>query len=119
MITTMSTPLGGSDIAKVRVYSLDRFARRRDREDIAIQCWIKVHQRSGYLIVVLDGMSQAHGRRSEVAHRQGHAPGELALDIQIPLQPVSATGIEFHMFHLKRGGSQQLCDLVRKAGRWR
>ena len=43
------------------------------------------------------GVSQVHGRRSDVAQRQGHAPGELALDIQIPLHPVTATGIEFNM----------------------
>src|SRR2546422_8523207 len=37
---------------------------------------------SSDLIVVIDGVGQVHTRRSDVAHRESHASGELALNIQ-------------------------------------
>ncbi len=104
------------DLPKVRVNSLDLRARRRDRKDKGVQGRIKRHERSRHLIGVLADMSQVHTSRSDVAHRQGQAPGELALDIQIPLHPVIATGIEFNVYPTERAGSEQLEDLVRKAG---
>src|SRR6266853_209458 len=116
MIITLSIPIGGKDPPKVWVDSLDLRSRRRNRKDKTIQCWIKVHQRRRHLIVILDGVSQVHGRRSYVAQREGHVPGELALDIQIPLHPIGGTGIEFNMYRLKRVEVEQLEDLVRKAG---
>src|SRR6266403_3236664 len=119
MITTMSTPLGGSDLPKVRVDFLGLRTRRRDGEDEGIQCRIKRHQRSRHLIVVLDEVSQAHRGRSDVTQRQGQAPGELALDIQIPLHPVTATRIEFNMGGSERVWNEQLEGLAWKAGGWR
>src|SRR5437667_416722 len=32
-----------------------------------------------------------------IAHGESRAPGELALDIQVPLRPVRTTGIEFNV----------------------
>src|SRR5207248_9431851 len=56
---------------------------------------------------VIDGVSQVHTRRSDVSHRESHAPRELALDIQVPLHPVGTTGIEFNVRGLDRARSEQ------------
>src|ERR1700682_3108151 len=116
MIITLSTPFGREYGAAVRDDSLDCLTLRRDREDKAIQCRIKVDQRRGHFIGVLDLVNQVHGRGSDIAYRQSQASAELALDIEVPLHPVGATGIEFNVGGEERAGGEQLEDLVRKAG---
>src|SRR5437870_10147867 len=105
MIRTMPIPVGTSDLPKVRVKSLDPLARRRDRED-KVRIY-HLHKRWGHLIVVIDGVGQVHTRRSDVAHRESHAPGELALDIHIPLRFVRSMGIEFNVRGLDGAKSEQ------------
>src|SRR5436309_15026523 len=101
----MPTPLGSSDLPKVRVNYLDLLARRRNRKDkVRID---HLHKGWGHLIGVIDGVGQVHTRRSDVAHRESHGPAELALDIQVPLHPVRTMGIEFNVRGLDRARTEQ------------
>src|SRR5712671_4951646 len=96
----MPIPVGSPDLPKVRVDSLNRLARRRDREDkVGIDSF---HQRRRHLIAVIDRVGQVHTRRSYVAYSESHVPGELALNIHVPLHLIGTTGIEFNMRALDR-----------------
>src|SRR5258708_4499017 len=57
-----------------------------------------------------------HCGRSDVAERQGHIASELALDIEIPLHPITAARIKFNMGGSERARCEQLENLVREAG---
>src|SRR5258708_3004953 len=112
MICSVASPIGRSDLSKVRVYSLDGPRSREDKVGI-----YGCHQRSRHLVRVIDGVGQMHANRSDVAHRQSQTPGELTLNIQIPLPFIGAVGIEFNMGSLRRARKEQTHTLVRERGR--
>ena len=62
-------------------------------------------------------MIQVHTNRSDVAYRQGQAPGELALNIEIPLALIAVRRIEFNKRGLERIESDERDDVIRKCTR--
>src|ERR1700676_5359685 len=91
----MPTPLSAADDSKVRVNSGDRLTRGRDREDKV--CPIRRHQRRRHLIGIINAVVQTHTRRSHISNGQDQAPGELALDIEVPLRLITSAGIKLNM----------------------
>src|SRR5581483_5230884 len=109
----MPTPLGAADNPKVRVNSGDRLTRSRDREDKV--CPIRGHQRRRHLISIINAVVQADTSRSDISNGQDQAPGELALNIKVPLRLVTSAGIKLNMRGSERAQIEQLEGLVRKA----
>src|SRR5258707_14935966 len=116
MIRSMPKEIGTSDMAKVRInpLKLRKTVTPRDRENIVDT--IPIHQRIRHLIVVINGVGQMNANRSDVAHRQGNASGELPLNIEIPLHFVAARRIRLDTRGLEGAQAEQIKRPARKAG---